>query len=190
MSDKSKIVKELALKGLFDEVESRYGKKARAKAEAYRSKKDRESGAPTPKAAPSLLVLSKPGHKSSKKSAGGEASAVSADAIVTPTKAAKPSKPTTSRQKAAPKSATPATAVKTPKLKAATADAKRPTMPMSAFFRFCAERRPSVKKTDPELKTTDIGKLLGAEWRALSAGERAVSSCRFCDQCAVFKPLA
>ena len=47
-------------------------------------------------------------------------------------------------------------------------DAK-PKRPSTAFFLFSAARRPSIKENNPDLKVTEIAKLLGAEWKLLDA---------------------
>ncbi|KAL0234067.1 hypothetical protein PCE1_001105 [Barthelona sp. PCE] len=39
--------------------------------------------------------------------------------------------------------------------------------PRSAYLYFCQERRPILREENPDLKMTDISKLLGADWRKL-----------------------
>jgi len=52
-------------------------------------------------------------------------------------------------------------------------DAKAPKRPQTAYFLFTAARRAAVKEANPDAKVTEIAKLLGAEWKALSAEEKA-----------------
>ena len=43
----------------------------------------------------------------------------------------------------------------------------------SPFIVFCSEKRPEVKKANPEASFGDLGKILGAQWKALSDAQKA-----------------
>lgn len=43
----------------------------------------------------------------------------------------------------------------------------QPKRPMSSYMLWAADRRPVVREENPDLKMTEIAKLLGAEWSAL-----------------------
>ncbi len=47
--------------------------------------------------------------------------------------------------------------------------------PMSSFMIFANEIRPEIKRAEPELKITDIGRRLGERWRALLPEEKKVT---------------
>merc|ERR1739848_233592 len=44
---------------------------------------------------------------------------------------------------------------------------------LTAYFIFMKERRPAVVEANPDLKLTQISKVLGAEWKELDEGEKA-----------------
>ncbi len=48
-----------------------------------------------------------------------------------------------------------------------------PKRPMSAYFLYAKDRRPTLKKEQPELKATEITSKMGAEWNELSAEARS-----------------
>jgi len=60
------------------------------------------------------------------------------------------------------KSGKPFKATKKPK------DEKAPKRAQTAYFLFTASRRASLKAANPEMKVTQLAKLMGAEWKALS----------------------
>jgi hypothetical protein len=71
------------------------------------------------------------------------------------------------KKKAAPKSASKKG--KSPaKKKGKAKDPNKPKRPPSAFFLFGSDRRPKLKKEQPDLVFTEVGKTLGAEWRGMS----------------------
>jgi hypothetical protein len=47
-----------------------------------------------------------------------------------------------------------------------------PKKPQSAYFLFQAEQREKLKKDKPDLKQTDLMKLIGSEWSALTATKK------------------
>jgi len=49
----------------------------------------------------------------------------------------------------------------------------KPKRPMVAFMFFSIEQRPSVQKKNPSLGIADISKVLGQQWRGMSAGQKA-----------------
>merc|ERR1719457_447292 len=53
------------------------------------------------------------------------------------------------------------------------ADPSKPKRPMNAFMMFANEKRPQHQKDYPELKMTEISKMLGEEWRSLSDDEKS-----------------
>jgi hypothetical protein len=54
------------------------------------------------------------------------------------------------------------------KRKKADKDPNMPKRALSAFFMYCAERRPVVKKANPGFSVGDIAKELGKEWREVT----------------------
>ena len=48
-----------------------------------------------------------------------------------------------------------------------------PKRPMSAFLKFSQQKRPSVKRENPDMANTDISALLGSYWRNASTAEKA-----------------
>ena len=54
----------------------------------------------------------------------------------------------------------------------ASAGASGPKRATSAYFYYAADRRKWFKEQQPELKMTEVAKLLGAEWKALSEKQR------------------
>jgi HMG (high mobility group) box/HMG-box domain len=46
-------------------------------------------------------------------------------------------------------------------------DPNAPKKPLSAYFLYCADRRPEIKEEEPDLKVTEVSKKLGLEWKAL-----------------------
>jgi chromatin remodeling complex protein RSC6 len=54
----------------------------------------------------------------------------------------------------------------------ASAGADGPKRPTSAYFYYNADRREWFKTQQPELKMTEVAKLVGAEWKALSEKQR------------------
>eukprot|EP01090_Pellita_catalonica_P012629 TRINITY_DN2798_c0_g1_i1.p1 TRINITY_DN2798_c0_g1~~TRINITY_DN2798_c0_g1_i1.p1 ORF type:complete len:217 (+),score=51.08 TRINITY_DN2798_c0_g1_i1:136-786(+) len=51
-------------------------------------------------------------------------------------------------------------------------DPNAPKKPCSAFFFFSKKQRPQIRKDNPEATFGEIGKLIGAAWRALSEDDR------------------
>mmetsp|Transcript_4381 Transcript_4381/g.9317 ORF Transcript_4381/g.9317 Transcript_4381/m.9317 type:complete len:356 (-) Transcript_4381:154-1221(-) len=51
-------------------------------------------------------------------------------------------------------------------------DSRRPERPMSAFIHYAQVMRPKVREESPDLKTTEITKLLGARWRVATDEEK------------------
>jgi hypothetical protein len=49
---------------------------------------------------------------------------------------------------------------------------KGPKRPLSAFFFFANERRKSLKLQQPDLKVTEISKVIGVEWNKLPESEK------------------
>ena len=49
----------------------------------------------------------------------------------------------------------------------------KPKRPMVAFMFFSIEQRPSVQKKNPSLGIADISKVLGQQWRGMTAGQKA-----------------
>jgi len=56
--------------------------------------------------------------------------------------------------------------------KASKKDPNKPKKNMSAYMFYCQERRPQMKKDNPELKFTEITKLISPEWKALSKDDK------------------
>ena len=52
-------------------------------------------------------------------------------------------------------------------------DPNAPKRALSAYFFFMKDTRPKVVAKNPDMKVTEIGKELGAMWRAMSDGEKA-----------------
>ena len=52
-------------------------------------------------------------------------------------------------------------------------DPTKPKRPLNAFMMFAGERRKQIKKENSELKVTEISKLLGQEWKAMSEDEKS-----------------
>merc|ERR1712013_669462 len=51
-------------------------------------------------------------------------------------------------------------------------DANKPKAAQTAYFAFTASRRAAISAENPEMKITQIAKLMGAEWKALSEAEK------------------
>ncbi|KAA0150871.1 hypothetical protein FNF29_04985 [Cafeteria roenbergensis] len=182
-------IKRMAMAGEMDAIEAKFGAKARAKAEAYRSKKlkakpandkseatahgaqtgkaSSSAGGPDPK--PSKPTVSKPKVSLGVKRGSEAPSKPASDLPATPPKpavkassASKPRLAVKSVKKAASGSAKP------PKLLSSSG----PKRPASAFFLFCGERRAALKSENPDAPVTDIARLLGQEWRALTEAQR------------------
>merc|ERR1712080_325360 len=51
-------------------------------------------------------------------------------------------------------------------------DDDAPKKALSSFMLYSVDARERVKKEDPDIKQTDILKKIGAEWKALSEGEK------------------
>lgn len=47
-----------------------------------------------------------------------------------------------------------------------------PKKPLSAFFYFAKERRTGLKMEQPDLKVTEVAKVIGVEWHKLTDKER------------------
>merc|ERR1719386_631407 len=60
-----------------------------------------------------------------------------------------------------------------PKKKKKAKDPNKPKRAMVAFMYFSIDQRPEVQKRQPELKIAEISKLLGAQWRSMSATQKA-----------------
>merc|ERR1712057_155282 len=52
-------------------------------------------------------------------------------------------------------------------------DPNRPKRAMVAFMYFSIEQRPVMQRQNPTLKIADISKMLGAQWRSMSATQKA-----------------
>jgi len=50
---------------------------------------------------------------------------------------------------------------------------KKPKKPLSGYMKFAQQRRPTLKEEKPDLTFGEVGKTLGAEWKALSEAEKA-----------------
>jgi high mobility group protein B2 len=57
--------------------------------------------------------------------------------------------------------------------KRAKKDANAPKRNLSAYFIFCAEERPRVKASDPNLSLGDTAKELGRRWAAVDAATKS-----------------
>jgi hypothetical protein len=60
------------------------------------------------------------------------------------------------------------------KTKKAKKDPNEPKKPLSSYMIFCSEKREEAKKQNPDMKLTEISKVLGAEWKELSDKEKKV----------------
>merc|ERR1712141_3263 len=52
-------------------------------------------------------------------------------------------------------------------------DPTKPKRPMNAYMMFATQKRKEIVKDHPELKVTEISKMLGAEWRGMSEDEKS-----------------
>ena len=86
--------------------------------------------------------------------------------------AAKPGKPA---KKPTKKAGTkkPAAAGKAGKKKKKAKDPNKPKRAMVAFMYFSIDQRPVMQRQNPTLKIADISKMLGAQWRSMSATQKA-----------------
>merc|ERR1719482_1168633 len=86
--------------------------------------------------------------------------------------AAKPGKPA---KKPTKKAGTkkPAAAGKAGKKKKKAKDPNKPKRAMVAFMYFSIDQRPVMQKKNPTMKIAEISKLLGAQWRSMSATQKA-----------------
>jgi hypothetical protein len=50
--------------------------------------------------------------------------------------------------------------------------AKKPVRPLTPYVRYFVEVRPSIVQENPSLKVTEVSKLIGEKWRALSDSEK------------------
>merc|ERR1711977_246411 len=60
-----------------------------------------------------------------------------------------------------------------PKKKKKAKDPNKPKRAMVAFMYFSIDQRPSVQKKNPSLGIADISKVLGQQWRGMTAGQKA-----------------
>ena len=60
-----------------------------------------------------------------------------------------------------------------PKKKKKAKDPNKPKRAMVAFMYFSIDQRPVMQKKNPTLKIADISKLLGEQWRGMSAAQKA-----------------
>merc|ERR1711962_1800162 len=51
-------------------------------------------------------------------------------------------------------------------------DPNAPKRPTSAYFFFAGEVRPGIREENPDMKITEVAKLIGAQWRELEDGEK------------------
>ena len=70
--------------------------------------------------------------------------------------------------------------------------AGEPKRNISAFFHFCAEKRPEIKKTNPTASTPEMTKLMSVQWRELKSkakydGIAADDKVRFTKEMAAFE---
>eukprot|EP01013_Petalomonas_cantuscygni_P032050 TRINITY_DN58460_c0_g1_i1.p2 TRINITY_DN58460_c0_g1~~TRINITY_DN58460_c0_g1_i1.p2 ORF type:complete len:110 (+),score=18.81 TRINITY_DN58460_c0_g1_i1:119-448(+) len=49
----------------------------------------------------------------------------------------------------------------------------KPKRKLSGYMLFSQKRRPEILKGQPDLKVTEVAKLLGAEWRKMTSAEKA-----------------
>ncbi len=54
-------------------------------------------------------------------------------------------------------------------------DPNAPKRPQTAFFHFMGDNRERVKRDNPDIKHTDIARVLGEEWKSIAANAKAVS---------------
>eukprot|EP00563_Minutocellus_polymorphus_P004729 CAMPEP_0181037506 /NCGR_PEP_ID=MMETSP1070-20121207/9439_1 /TAXON_ID=265543 /ORGANISM="Minutocellus polymorphus, Strain NH13" /LENGTH=75 /DNA_ID=CAMNT_0023115229 /DNA_START=129 /DNA_END=356 /DNA_ORIENTATION=+ len=59
------------------------------------------------------------------------------------------------------------------KKKAAKAKSDKPKKPLTGYMKFVKEMRPTVLEEKPDLTFGEVGKELGARWRALTDDEKA-----------------
>ena len=52
-------------------------------------------------------------------------------------------------------------------------DPTKPKRPMNAFMMFAKENRTQLREDNPELKVTEVSKLLGAKWREMTEDEKS-----------------
>merc|ERR1712057_159104 len=50
---------------------------------------------------------------------------------------------------------------------------KKPKSAMVAFMYFSIEQRPNLQRANPTLKIAEISKMLGAQWRSMSASQKS-----------------
>jgi len=60
-----------------------------------------------------------------------------------------------------------------PKKKKKAKDPNKPKRAMVAFMYFSIDQRPVMQRQNPTLKIADISKMLGAQWRSMSATQKA-----------------
>merc|ERR1711936_249156 len=53
------------------------------------------------------------------------------------------------------------------------ADPNKLKRPLNAYMMFANEKRPELQKKHPELKITEIAKMIGEEWRSMSDDEKS-----------------
>ncbi|CAM9490493.1 unnamed protein product [Scytosiphon promiscuus] len=80
-----------------------------------------------------------------------------------------------SRQPAASKKSAKAAAKAGPvkRKKKAKKDPNKPKGAMSAFMQFSQQERPVVKAENPDMKITEMSKVLGARWREMDDNDKA-----------------
>lgn len=76
------------------------------------------------------------------------------------------------KAKASGKSAKASTAPAAKKMKKEK-DPNAPKRPLSAYFIFSNEIRPTVKKQNPDAKITDMSKIIGDMWKGMDDGKKA-----------------
>lgn len=62
---------------------------------------------------------------------------------------------------------------KAKKAKETKAKSDKPKRPLSGYMKFAKETRPGIVTENPDLSFGEVGKELGARWRALSDEEKA-----------------
>lgn len=82
------------------------------------------------------------------------------------------------KKKRGPKKGSKKAADKKPK-KAAKKEKKKkdpnaPKRPLSAFMYYSQKQRPNVKKENPNASFADVARILGEQWKALTASEKKV----------------
>merc|ERR1711861_51807 len=60
-----------------------------------------------------------------------------------------------------------------PKKKKKAKDPTKPKRAMVAFMYFSIEQRPVMQRQNPTLKIAEVSKMLGAQWRSMSASQKA-----------------